>query len=58
MRSPIEELAAVIIGFIMAFLMFMFAEDIQKQNLFAQREEIKEQCREVLLNKVNQGGCK
>lgn len=58
MRAPIEEFIVLIFGFVTGILIFMLTDDIQKQNLFAQCEEIKAQCREVLQNKVNQGGCK
>ncbi len=48
---------ACVAGFLLGFLIFLIAQDVQKQYEFSDCEEIKAQCREVLLNKVNQGGC-
>lgn len=45
--------------FILGIIVFFsLGYEVGKQYEFSSCEEIKAQCREVLLNKVNQGGCK
>lgn len=45
--------------FIIGIMVFFFlGYEVGKQYEFSACEQIKAQCREVLLNKVNQGGCK
>lgn len=52
-----DNVHAFLVGFGLAIFLFLTVQEIKKQYEFSSCEEIKAQCREVLLNKVNQGGC-